>query len=267
MRFRRAVIAVLGLAVAPQAAMAQSGRITPVVSTTMQRACEAETSTVQLMSGGVETPDARPTGETQTRALKIVRSGDGHLFEQRVTSPQGDAVLRFRTSATGAVTEASLTGSSVDAYTAAATGVDLPALASTAAEDFPERLLLGRTFAVGDPYYPEALARSLADRMFASMGMPFPISGSTDIQYRGETAHAGRRVWRFSGDITAGGSGDFGGRPVAVDQVMLVDVLHDAETGLVLRYSATADTKLTLGGQPMGRQRTTEVYDCQIVPQ
>lgn len=263
MRLRHAVIAALGFAVVPQAALAQSDRITPVVSTTMQRTCEAETSAVQLVNGGVDIPDARPTVETQTRALKVVRSGDGHLFEQTATGPQGDTALRFRISAAGTVTEASLTGSAFDAYT----GGDLPALASTFAEDVPERLLLGRTFAVGDPYYPEALSRSLFDRMFASMGIPFPVSGSADIQYRGESTHAGRRAWRFAGDITAGGSGDVGGRPAAFDQVTRVDVLHDVETGLVLRYSATADTKVSVGGRPMGRQRTTDVYDCQIVPQ
>lgn len=267
MKFRHAAIAVLVLAAAPQAALAQSSRITPVLSTTMQRTCQAETSTVALMTGGVESPDAQPVVETQTRGLKVVRTGEGRLFEQTSVAAGDDILLRFSTEVNGAVIEASLTGSSIDTYAAATPGADIPALAYAMADDVPERLLIGRTFAVGDHYYPEALRRSLISRMIANMGLPFAVNGSLDIRYRGEVMHAGRRAWRFSGEITVQGSGDLGGRPVAIDHVTRGEILHDAETGLVLRYDTTADTELDLGGQPVSRQRNTESYDCEIIPQ
>ncbi|SFS53127.1 hypothetical protein [Brevundimonas viscosa] len=268
MYFRHAAAAaVFVLAAAPQIAQAQSGRISPVLSTTMQRACQAEVSNVTLMSGGVENVRAQPTVEANTRGLKAIRAGDGLRFEHTSASPEGSTVLTFSTAANGAVTDANLTGSSIEAWAAATPRADVPALALALADDVPERLLIGRTFAVGDQYYPEPLRRSLINRMIGNMGLPFAADGAIDIRYRGETRHEGRRAWRFSGELTAQGSGDVNGAPMEMDHVTAGEVLHDAETGLVLRYSTTATTQIDLRGQPFVRQRATDTYSCEIIPQ
>lgn len=259
--------AVLFLSVVPQVALAQSGPITPVLSTDMQRVCEAEVTNVMLMSDGVENVGTQPTVQADTRGLKVVRTDNGLDFEQTAVGSNFSTVLRFSTVDNGAVTDANLTGSWADAYVAATPDADLPALAYSLAADVPERLLVGRTFAVGDQYYPEALRGSLMGQMVANLGLPFAVDGALDVRYRGEVRHEGRRAWRFSGEMTARGSGDVNGVPVSLDHVGQAEVLHDAETGLVLRYNLTSTTQYSVRGSPFSRQRATDTYDCEIIPQ
>jgi hypothetical protein len=257
---------VLGLPL-PQAAVAQDGRITPVLSTTMQRICEGETTRAMLMERGEAIPDARPTLEKQTRGLRISALPGGLLFETTVSGPQGDALLRFELAPDGTVTGEAASGPAMDAYVAARPGADLPALVRALAEDTPERLLLGRSFAVGDAYYPENLRRSLVQRMAAGLNLPFAADGADDMAYLGETIHEGRRAWRFGGRITVGGAGDVTAGRVSVAQATEAAILHDAETGLILSYQTTSESRVDLDGQPFRHLRMTDTMTCDIVPQ
>ena len=267
MNVRHAAVAALLLGLVPQPALAQAGSITPVVSTTMQRNCEAETSAQVLRQGGQEVTGSQPTIERQTRTLRITRAGSGYRFEQNVEAPLGDVVLRFNVAANGAPSGATLSGSSIDAYAAAAPEIDLSELAAAFADDVPERLLIGRTLAVGDTYYPVELQRSLVGRMTTGMGLPFPVDGSIDIRYRGEVMRGGRRAWRFTGEMTMQGAGTLSGLPVTIAQTTQTEVLHDAETALVLAFNADAETRLDMNGQPFQVSRNTDKYTCAIVPQ
>lgn len=267
MKLRPIALAALILAGAPQAALAQAPRITPVLSTTQQRTCAAVNSNVVLMHRGQAVADAPPTVERQTRGLRIVEAADGLVIEQSAVGPTTDLALRVHTTADGTVTDATLAGTSIEAYAAAEPTVDLATLARTMADDIPERLLIGRSFAVGDSFYPEALRQTLIKRMAAAMGMPFAVTGTTDILYRGEVMHEGRRAWRFSGEFRSQGSGEVAGRTVAIDHVTTAEILHDVETGLVLKYDTRADTRLDVAGRLFQHQKVTDVYDCEIVPQ
>lgn len=266
MKIRHGAVAALVLAMLPQVAHSQAARITPVLSDTMQRSCQAETANLLTMNGGQEVVGAQPSVERQHRSLRIGRSGDARLFEQTGSGPFGEILLRFRTTADGVVSEASLSGSSIDAYVAAAPGADLATLAAALADDVPERLLLGRSFVPGDNYYPEDLRRSLVNRLTSSLGLPFPVNGSIDVRYAGEVEERGRRAWRFAGEMAMRGSGDAGGRPASIDQTTRVEVLHDVETGLVLSYRTVAETRLDLDARPYTALRTTDAFDCDIVP-
>ncbi len=267
MTLRHIAIAALALAALPQAALAQSGRITPVVSTTMQRVCQAEMTSTLLVEGGQAVENPQPAVDPSTRSLRVMRTPGGRLFENTVSSLSGDTVLRFNTSPKGEVADAALSGSAIDAYAAASPSADLTTLAFAMADDLPERLLLGQSFAVGDSYYPEALRRTLLDRIISGMGLPFAVDGLIDIRYMGEATHEGRPAWRFAGQLTARGSGQLNGRLVGVDHLTKAEVLHDVETGLVLRYETVADTRVDLDGQPTRHVRTTDAYTCEIVAQ
>lgn len=267
MKLRHLAVAAFVLAAVPQAVHAQAARITPALSTTMQRVCDAETTARVLMDGGKEELGAQPSVARQTRGLRVLRDRNGLVFEQTATDDWGDTLLRFVITPTGAVSGAELSGSAMDAYAAATPDADLPGLAAALAEDVPERLMVGRTLSVGDSYYPESLRRSLIGRVISGMGLPFAVNGSLDIFYRGEVVHEGRRAWRFTGQMAISGAGTIDGRPVAIAQAMDVEILHDAETALVLSYSTKADTRVDLDGRPTRRVRNTEAYTCRIVPQ
>lgn len=267
MSFRHAAVAALLLGLMPQTAHAQGARITPVMSTAHERICDGETSTVTLVNAGQEVVGGQPVIENQTRGLRVTRTPDGYLFEQTVDAPTGDLLLRFNTSRSGVASRASLSGSTIEAYAAASPQTNLAELAAAYADDVPERLLVGQSFAVGDSYYPADLQRNLISRMLDTMGLPFPVDGSIDVRYRGEVMHAGRRAWRFTGPMTVRGAGDLNGQPVSIDQTTRSEILHDAETGLVLAYKAEAETRLDLNGRPFQAARNTDGYQCRIVPQ
>ena len=181
------VFAALVLALfAPQGAVAQDARIAPVLSTTMQRVCQIETTRTLLMSGGRVVDNPRPVIERATGSLQASRSGDSWVFLQISRGSAGDLTLRAETAADGAVTSATLSGSLIEAE-ARRPGAPVPALASAMADDVAERLLVGRAFDPGDSYYPEPLRRSLIQRLVTTaMGLPGDANGSVDIFYEGE---------------------------------------------------------------------------------
>ncbi len=267
MSFRHAAVAALLLGLIPQGVHAQAARITPVLSTTHERICEAETSTLTLVNGGQAVVGGQPVIENQTRSLRVIGTPDGYLFEQTVDAPTGDILLRFTASRSGVPSNATLTGSTIDAFAAASPQTNMTELAAAYADDVPERLLVGQSFAVGDSYYPADLQSSLISRMLDTMGLPFPVDGSIDVRYRGEVMHQGRRAWRFTGPLTVRGSGDLNGQPVSIDQTTRSEILHDAETGLVLFYKAEAETRFDLNGRPFQAARNTDGYQCRIAPQ
>lgn len=267
MSFRHAAVAALLLALLPEATHAQDARITPVLSTTHERICDGETSNLTLVNAGQEVAGGQPTIEYQTRGLRVTRTTDGYRFLQTVDAPAGDIVLRFNASPSGVASNASLSGSTIEAYAAASPETNMAELAAAYADDVPERLLVGQSFAVGDSYYPADLQRSLISRMLDTMGLPFPADGSIDLRYRGEVMHQGRRAWRFTGPMTLRGAGELDGQPVSIDQTTRSEVLHDVETGLVIFFKAEVETRLDLNGRPFLAARTTDGYQCRIVPQ
>lgn len=246
-----------------QGAVAEDARATPILSTTMQRICQGDTTRVVLRERGQAVADARPTIERQTHYLRASRTSDGWAFEHSVITPSDAVTLRFETAPDGAVTTAALSGPSVDVRPRN----QIHALAIATAEDVPERLILGRSFAVGDDYYPEDLQRNLLNRVGSGMGLPFALNGQNDMRYEGQVDFEGRRAWRFAGRITAHGSGEMSGASLAVDHVTEAVVLHDAETGLVLKYDTEGDTRVARDGQPFHHLRKTDALTCEIIPQ
>lgn len=246
-----------------QGAVAEDARITPTLSTTVQRTCQGDTTRVVLMERGQAVAAAQPTIERQTHRLQASHTPGGWAFEHSVTTPSDAVTLRFETAADGAVSTATLSGSSADVLPRN----QMYALATAMAEDIPERLILGRSFAVGDDYYPQDLQRGLLDRVGSGMGLPFALNGQTDMRYQGQVEFEGRRAWRFAGRITARGSGEISGVSIGVDHMTTAMVLHDAETGLVLKYDTEGDTHVARDGEPVHHLRKTDALTCEIIPQ
>lgn len=266
MKFHSAVLAVGLLGLSPQVADAQAGRITPAISTTHERLCEAETVTQPVLEAGVDVSSREATIETDTRGLRATRVGNGYLFEQTVDTGDGDTLLRFTASPGGVVSDATLSGSNVDAWLAESPEVDLGAMALAYADDVAERLLMGRSFAVGDALYPARLQRELLTRMTAAQGLPFELGGSFDVLYRGETVQNGRRVWRFAGPATFAGDGQINGLPAEITLRLETETLHDVETGLVVSSETRTDVRLDLVGETFVVSRMQEEYSCRITP-
>ena len=269
MKLRHVASAALAFGLlAPPGAVAQDGRITPVLSTTMQRVCQVETTRVLLMNAGEAVANPQPTIERQTSSVRASQTDNGWVIVSTSDGPRGDLMLRAEMAADGAVTAATLSGAIIEA-SSGTPGADIPAATSAMADDVPERLLVGRTFASGDSYYPEALRRSFLDRMAAGLGMPVDLSSSIDMRYEGEVEFEGRRAWRFGGRITGAGQITINARGAAImfDHVTEAVALHDAETGLLVKYDAEANDRTKLNGRPFRHQRKTDAITCDIIPQ
>ncbi len=256
----------LALGLAPAAALAQA-RISPVVSTSMHRTCQGETGRTVLHDASGQSQIGQPQVAPDTRAFRATRSGAGYAFHQSASHSGGQTDLRVDVAATGAISNARLSGSAIEAARAANPQADINALAYSLAQEIPERLLVGRSFAVGDQYYPDDLRNTLIGQMTSAMGLPFPIRGTIDMPYRGESTFNGRRAYVFEGTLQLNGQGAVQGRPVVLTMSSDVRVTHDAETGLVLDYRTAQDLDITLDGQPFQRNRTHDNYTCQIAAQ
>lgn len=253
----------------PQVAVAQEARITPVLSTTMQRVCQVETTRMRLMNAGQAVEDPQPVIERGSNSFRASRTDDGWALLSSLGGSGGDLTLRVEAAADGAVTAASVSGSLIEAESRRP-GSTVPALASAMADDVAERLLVGRAFDPGDSYYPEPLRRSLLQRMVtAMMGLPGDANGSVDIVYEGEVEFEGRRAWRFAGPITIAGefTSNAAGRTVRFDSTSEAVALHDAETGLLLKYDTDAHYRTFVDGTPFLHQRRTQAFTCEIIPQ
>lgn len=262
MKLVYAAAVALVLAASPCAVLAQDARIAPVVSTKMQRTCQAQTTFAVTLNAG-RTVDAEPVVVTTTRGLSASTVPDGLRIRQTVNGPDGDLLLDFTVTPARDVIDARLSGSAFDAMGAGPS--DLSTIAATMAEDVPERLLVGRTFAVGDGYYPDELRSTLIGRIIGELGLPFPVDGSLDIVYRGELEHAGRRAWLFEGTMAVSGAGALQGTEASMDQTSRVRMIHDAETGLVLSARIDGETRIGLDGKPFSAQKHSDAYDCRIV--
>lgn len=257
--------AVFAAALAPAVASAQ--RVTPTLSTTMQRTCQGETGAhVTFDASGQRSTE--PQRWTDTRGFRAERAGAGYRFVQSVTQAQGDTTLTANVAANGEVSGALLSGAGFDAAVAASpTPIDVPALAASLAVEIPERLLVNRSFAVGDQYYPPELRDTLISQMTSALGFPFPINGSINIPFQGRTAIDGNDVLVWEGELTMSGAGLVNDAPVTLQSVSRVRVVHDAATGLVRTYRTAQDLNLQVGGQPFLAQSTFDSYVCQIAPQ
>jgi hypothetical protein len=261
------IAAAFALSFTPLAASAQA-RYSPVLSTSMQRSCPGETGMTMLFDATGQSPLNQPQITRDARSFRATRDGSSYAFEQAAVSPAGDTILRANVAANGAVSNAQLSGSAFQAALAASqTPVDVSTLANSLALEIPERLIVGRTFAVGDQYYPEELRHTLVGQMTSAMGVPFPVQGSIDITYRGESTQNGRRVHVFEGALRAEGNGDMQGQVVSIRLNGPARIAYDADTGLIVEYSTNQLIELLISGQPFRRIQNHDRYNCTIVPQ
>lgn len=261
---RRALLAAAALAagLAPMSAAAQ--RITPTLSTTMQRICEGERRSITVQA---DAPAAAPEVMATTNHFRALRDAEGYLFYESTTNADGETIVLARVADTGEISNPELRGSAMDAARAEAPDVDWNEMAQYLAIEIPERLIVGRSFDVGDDYYPPHLQANLIEPMAAALGVPFPITSEINIPYRGESVEGGRRVWTWEGEITMRGSGVVHSTQIDVMGTSQVRVVRDAETALTLALSMSQTIELRLLGQPYFRQEASDGYTCQISPQ
>ena len=257
--------AVLVAALAPAGAFAQ--RVTPTLSTTMQRTCQGETGSHVTFDASGQRP-TQPQRFTDTRAFRAERAGAGYRFVQQATNGAGETVLTANVAADGAVSDAALSGPGFEAALAQSpTQLDVPALAASLAVEIPERLMINRSFAQGDDYYPPDLRDTLVTQMTAAMGLPFPIVGSITIPFQGQTMIDGHSVLVWEGDLTMSGSGPVQGGQMALQSNSRVRVVHDAATGLVRSYTTSQTLTVQANGQPFLARTSFDNYVCEITPQ
>lgn len=259
--------AALVLAFAPLAAEAQT-RVTPVLSTSLQRTCQGEVGQTTTFDATGRAPLNQPQVAADTRSFRATRAGDGYVFEQGAVLPHGETILRVNVAADGAISNAVLSGAGFErALAASAQPVDRAALAQSLALEIPERLIVGRSFAVGDQLYSEQLRQTLIGQMTAAMGVPFPVTGVINVLYAGEQTEGGRRVYLFEGGLQIRGEGEIQATAVSVGLDSQVRLLYDAETGLIVNYDTTQQLELNANGQPLTRNQSHDRYTCQIIPQ
>jgi hypothetical protein len=262
-----ACAAVIALAFVPLSAKAET-RIAPVLSTSMQRACQGETGQTILFDATGRSPVNQPQVARDTRSFRAARAGNGYAFEQGAVTDYGETFLRVNVAADGAISDATLSGAGFERAVAESTlPVDVAALANSLAQEIPERLVVGRSFAVGDQLYPEDIRHTLVGQMTSALGMPFPVSGAIDIPFIGEQTENDRRVYVFEGDLQLQGEGQLQGTTISVAVNSHARIVHDAETALIVRYDSTQQQEITAGGQPFLRNESHDRYSCQIIPQ
>src|SRR5262249_42562639 len=147
-----------------------------------------------------------PRTTTGVRTFKAQRDGDGYVFVQGGRTELGEISLTAHVTATGDVRDAAFSGAPVDDL-----HTDLTALAVSGARDIPERIIVGRTFSVGDEYYAGEEGQRVLEALRTSMGFPFPLSATIHQPFIGVVTEDGARVLKFEGDWTLSGSGEFRG--------------------------------------------------------
>ena len=264
----KAILAATAMAavLAPMGASAQQ-RVTPALSTTMQRTCQGETGSHVTFDASGERSTA-PQRFTDTRSFRAERAGRGFRFIQQAVNGAGETVLTADVAANGAVTNPGLSGAGFEAAIAqSATPIDVPALAASLAVEIPERLLVGRSFAAGEDYYPAELRDTLVTQMTSAFGLPFPVQGSITMPFQGRQVIDGRQVLVWEGALTMAGAGDVQGTQVSLQSNSRVRIVHDAATALVISYNTSQEISLQANGQPYLAQTSFDNYVCQIVPQ
>lgn len=266
MRVLASAFMAIAAGAAPMAAFAQA-RVAPVVSATMQRTCQGETGGHVTFDATGQQPTA-PYRNSDTRSFRAERAGGGYRFVQRAQTSIGETVLSANVAADGAVSGAALSGAGFEASIAqAATPIDVEALAAALAVEIPERLLVNRTFAPGDEYYPDDLRETLVTQMTAAMGLPFPISGAIAMPFQGQSVVDGVPVLIWEGTLTMSGAGAVQGGEMSLQSTTRVRIVHDAATALVRSYNTTQSLTVQGNGQPFLAQTSFDNYVCEITPQ
>lgn len=260
MSYRSSLCAALVVSLmVPVAANAQTAPIQPVLSTTMQRSCVQEVKVLMQMDRGEVFSEPQLTTEQTNANLRVSRTATRWVFNLTSSTPDGGTDLTFETTLDGArVTSARSSDPELNA---------LPGFNLALADDVPERLLVGRTFRIGDPLYPEGIASTLLDRLLSATDMSFDVTSVFDIRYVGETTFRGRRTWRFAGPIEAQATTDVLGARLEMDIDSQGETLIDVATGLVLASTVTETTFAEINGAPFRRQTKTTVMTCDISPQ
>jgi hypothetical protein len=255
----------LAALVVPQAA-AQS--ISPALSTTMQRVCQAQTTTTNVFDASGTLPTA-PQTEGSTRTFYATRNGNDYRFVQGAQQASGNIELRANVAANGDVSWAEISGPGAAPIAAQMAPADFSAMAQTLARDIPERLMVGRTFRPGEQLYPGDLGEQIIADLTRNFGLPFPVTGNVDVPYIGEATSAnGSRVWVWEGRMAMNGSGLVQGRiTLGLNATFLMRVEHDVETALVRMTSMDGTVVVTANGQRTLETRTVDGFTCQISPQ
>lgn len=242
--------------------------VSPVLSTSMQRTCQAQTTTTNLFDAS-GTLSRTPEVVASTRSFYATQNGDGYNFVQGAIQPAGDITLRASVAANGDVTWAEISGPGAAPVAAAMTPDQFAAMSRTLARDIPERLMVGRTFRAGDQLYPPGLGEQIIGDLTRSFGLPFPVSGTVDVPFVGERASAdGSRVWVWEGRMFMSGSGIVQSNvTLGLEAVFLMRVEHDVATALVRLTSLDGTVSVTANGNSMLQSRTVDGFTCQIAPQ
>jgi hypothetical protein len=257
--------AFLALLAAP--ALGDAAHYAMQLSTTMQRNCD-ETITQQIVFDGSGGQTGAPRTSHNTRSFRAQREGDGYLFIQGAVTPDGKHIeLRAHVSSSGQVSNPVMSGDAVDAARAQNPNIDFATLAAASARDIPERLIVGRTFAQGDEYYPPDVSREVVDGLTRSLGFPFPLTANIHLPLGGESAEDGGRVLTWEGDMTLSGSGQTNGSQLGVNVLFHYVAVHDEATGLIRRTTSHSVIVFTQDGQRAREVHRDDDYVCRITPQ
>jgi hypothetical protein len=265
------MVAVAALGVSMSAAHAQSANahdagVTLTLSTTMQRTCTAALSIQRLSPSGQ--PMGRPNVVPSDRGLFAQPHAQGLTITQWAREPSGEGRVIATVSPDGEVLEARLVGSLVDAMQAQSpVPLDVTGLAAALARDIPERLVIGRTFNVGEPFYNPATAEAIVDQLAASMGAPFPLESVVDVTFLGaETIASGSSVYAFGGAIRLQGQGQTPNGLVALSADFNFRLTFDQATSLVLTSDNDGLIQVTVNGRPASTMAMRDGYTCEISP-
>jgi hypothetical protein len=190
-----------------------------------------------------------------------VRSEAGYEFVDGLTDASGERIVRAIVRADGAVSSAAFTRSEVDASRRIQHQPD--ARARRAALAIPERLMLGRSFAVGDQYYRADYFATLLQ----AFDFPIPVHGESNVPLRGESVENGARVLIWEGSWRVEGNGDLNGAQIAARADFHTRVAHDARTGLVREHRLSGVITVTRNGVRWREILYSDEYFCEITPQ
>ena len=227
-----------------------------------ERTCTARTRVDTTFDADAATlPPPEVTNDL--RALTLTPRADGGFdIEQR--SGEGDAlvVLKIRTDGRGETVAAEIGGPGMEGVEADMGAMDRDALARAAAVDVPERLLIGRSFRPGDPYYPPGAADAVIAGLARSFGLPEGTDFTADMRssFEGVSTVNGRTVMTWSGVMTMKVRlGDVSG-----DARFEYRMVHDQETGLVIEAFNDGVLDFSQGGRRAKGMRIMDAYGCRI---
>jgi hypothetical protein len=266
MRFVFALAALAALSACNQ------GVVTATLAPGAARACTGQSQVIPIFLK--DTPQLPPTQtEEMMQNFSAARApGGGWLFTQTGRSRMGEVTLTANVGDDGAVTSAQIGGAALSMVASPLADADaMNELAMSGARGIPERLLLGRTFKLGDDLFPPGLAQETAESMFAAMGMPPGVESevAARLPLTAIADEDGRRVLRFTGNLTMNATGPaqgMGGQQMNLSLPAQMAVGFDAATGLMRDMSVNGEMTVNVDGQRAAVMRMQQTLACTINP-